>query len=121
MVQDVLAPGPQERFDLDANDESRVVLQDAMQRFGTTFRVASQSRPNDSLVILNAEDIRRVLLTHRANYVKGIGIERVRVLLGNGLMASEGELWSRQRRLVQPSFHSQVIRSFTALMLRLNH
>lgn len=120
MVQDVLAPGPQQRYDLDANDESLPLLQELMRRYGDTFRLGSQSRSNDSLVILNIEDIRRVLLTNRSNYVKGIGIERVRVLLGNGLMASEGELWSRQRRLVQPSFHSQVIRGFSALMQRLN-
>lgn len=120
MVQEVLAPGPQERYDLDANDESLPVLQALMKRHGDTFRLASRSRNNDSLVILNTDDIRRVLLTNRSNYVKGTGIERVRVLLGNGLMASEGEFWARQRRLVQPSFHSQVIRGFTALIDRHN-
>ena len=120
MVQEVLAPGPPQRHDLDANDESASLLLDLSQRYGDTFRLASQSRSNDNLVILNADDIRRVLQTHRGNYIKGIGIERVRVLLGNGLMASEGELWSRQRRLVQPAFHSQVIRSFSALMHRAN-
>ncbi len=120
MVQEVLAPGPPQRHDLDANDESASLLLELSQRHGDTFRLASQSRSNDSLVILNADDIRRVLQTNRNNYIKGIGIERVRVLLGNGLMASEGELWSRQRRLVQPAFHSQVIRSFTALMHHAN-
>lgn len=120
MVQEVLAPGPSQRHDLDANDESASLLLELAQRYGDTFRIASQSRSSDNLVILNADDIRRVLQTNRANYVKGIGIERVRVLLGNGLMASEGELWSRQRRLVQPAFHSQVIRSFSALMHRAN-
>ncbi len=120
MVQEALAPGPPQPHDLDANDESASLLLDLSQRYGDTFRLASQSRSNDSLVILNADDIRRVLQTHRSNYIKGIGIERVRVLLGNGLMASEGELWTRQRRLVQPAFHSQVIRSFTALMHRAN-
>lgn len=120
MVQDVLAPGPEERHDLDANDESLTLLQALTGRWGDTFRLGSKTRPNDSVVILNVEDLRRVLLTNRSNYTKGIGIERVRVLLGNGLMASEGELWSRQRRLVQPAFHSQVIRSFSALMQRAN-
>lgn len=120
MVQEVLAPGPSQRHDLDANDESASLLLDLSQRYGDTFRLASQTRSNDSLVILNADDIRRVLQTNRGNYIKGVGIERVRVLLGNGLMASEGELWTRQRRLVQPAFHSQVIRSFTALMHQAN-
>lgn len=120
MVQEVLAPGPSQRHDLDANDESASLLLTLAQRYGDTFRLASQTRSNDSLVILNADDIRRVLQTNRSNYIKGVGTERVRVLLGNGLMASEGELWARQRRLVQPAFHSQVIRSFTALMHQAN-
>jgi cytochrome P450 len=50
-----------------------------------------------------------VLVDHHANFTKGIGIERVAILLGNGLMTSEGEVWRTQRRLVQPSFHRTVI------------
>lgn len=120
MVQELLAPGPPQRHDLDADDESARLLLDLSQRYGDTFRLTSQTRSTDNLVILNADDIRRVLHTNRANYIKGIGIERVRMLLGNGLITSEGELWSRQRRLVQPAFHTQVIRSFSALMHRAN-
>ncbi len=120
MVQEVLAPGPQERYDLDANDESLSLLQALKGRYGDICRVPTASRANDGLVIHDVECIRRVLLTNRGNYVKGVGLERVRVLLGNGLIVSEGELWSRQRRMMQPAFHSQVIRGFTVLMHRFN-
>jgi len=120
MVHDLLAPGPQERYDLDANDESLPRLQEWMNHHGDICRVPSESRPGDGLVIHDAEAIRHVLLTNRANYVKGVGMERVRLLLGNGLMVSEGDFWSRQRRMVQPAFQSQVIRSFSASMERAN-
>lgn len=120
MVHDLLAPGPQEGYDLDANDESLPRLQEWMNQHGDICRVPSESRPGDGLVIHNADDIRHVLLTNRANYVKGVGMERVRLLLGNGLMVSEGDFWSRQRRMVQPAFQSQVIRSFSASMERAN-
>ncbi|MDL2336804.1 MAG: cytochrome P450 [Pseudomonadota bacterium] len=120
MVHEVLAPGPQQRYDLDANDESLPLLQDLMRRYGDICRVPTQSRPHDGLVIHDADDIRRVLLTNRDNYVKGVGLERVRVLLGNGLIVNDGESWSRQRRMMQPVFHSQVIRGFSSLMRRLN-
>jgi cytochrome P450 len=120
MVQEVLAPGPQERYDLDANDESLPLLQALKQRHGNTFRVMSQSRANDSLVIHNPDDIRHVLLSHRGNYVKGVGLERVRVLLGNGLIVNDGESWMRQRRMMQPVFQSQVIRGFSTIMEQLN-
>ncbi len=120
MVQDALAPGPSQRYDLDANDESLPVLQELMRRYGDVCRVSMHSRANDGLVTLDPDHLRHVLLTHRSNYVKGVGLERVRMLLGNGLIVSDGEAWARRRRMIQPAFHSQVIRSFSSLIQRLN-
>ena len=37
------------------------------------------------------------------------GIERVGILLGNGIMVSEGDLWRRQRKMIQPAFHRDVL------------
>ena len=120
MVQELLAPGPQERHDLDADDESLLLLQELKPRFGDICRVTACSRASDSLVIHSPDDIRHVLLVNRGNYVKGVGLERVRVLLGKGLIANDGESWTRQRRMMQPMFHSQVIRGFSTFMERLN-
>jgi cytochrome P450 len=120
MAQEVWAPSSAERFDLDANDESLAVLVDLQRRLGDVHRVPARSRAHDGLVVHDADAIRRVLQTHRGNYVKGVGLERVRVLLGNGLIVNEGESWARQRRLMQPAFHSQVIRGFAGLMHRVN-
>src|SRR5712664_2190167 len=53
------------------------------------------------------ELIRAVLITKGKNFRKLE--EHTRVLkqfAGNGLVASEGDLWLRQRRLVQPAFHA---------------
>ena len=120
MVHDTLAPGPLERYDLDASDESLPLLQELKRRHGDICRVMTRSRASDSLVIHDPDDIRHVLLTNRGNYVKGIGLERVRVLLGNGLIVNDGASWTRQRRMMQPAFHSQVIRGFSGVMERLN-
>jgi cytochrome P450 len=38
----------------------------------------------------------------------------VGILLGNGIMVSEGELWRRQRKMIQPAFHRDVISSMVA-------
>ncbi len=113
---EMLAPGPERPFDLDANDESFPVLQDLRRRYGDICRVPAVSRAADGLVIHDPEDIRRVLLSNRRNYVKGVGVERIRVLLGNGLIVSEGDFWARQRRMIQPAFHSRVIRQFSGLI-----
>jgi cytochrome P450 len=50
-----------------------------------------------------------VLRKNWQNYKKGQAIKRVGLLLGNGLMVSEGEFWKSQRRMIQPAFHDKVI------------
>ena len=120
MAHQALAPGPTERFDLDANDESFHLLQKLVGRYGDIFSVPTLSRATDSVVVNGPEDIRRVLLVNRENYVKGPGLERVRMLLGNGLIVSEGDLWARQRRMMQPAFSSSVNRRFLPMIGGIN-
>lgn len=120
VLEKKLAPGPDERFDLDANDESLPLLLRLQDRYGSICRVPALSRAADGVVIHDPDDIRHVLLANRANYVKGVGMDRVRVLLGNGLIVSDGDPWARQRRLMQPAFTGQAIRSFVPLMERVN-
>lgn len=120
MAQGNLAPGPTEGYDLDANDETLPLLQDLLSRYGPICRVPPRSRAGDGLILHDPDDIRRVLLTHRGNYVKGAGLERVRVLLGNGLIVSEGDVWARQRRMVQPAFQGQATRGFAPVVKQVN-
>ena len=62
----------------------------------------------------------RVLVENWQNYVKGQMIERVALLLGDGLMVSEGELWKRQRRMIQPAFQHESMRALTHLIRDVN-
>lgn len=50
-----------------------------------------------------------VLVENWRNYTKGLPNARVGMLLGNGLMSSEGDFWRQQRRMVQPLFHADCI------------
>ncbi|MGW1080827.1 cytochrome P450 [Kitasatospora sp. NPDC002522] len=53
---------------------------------------------------------KHVLADNAANYHKGIGLIQARRALGNGLLTSEGELWRKQRRLIQPAFqHKRIV------------
>jgi cytochrome P450 len=47
---------------------------------------------------------------------KGRGLEQARLLLGDGLLTSEGELHRRQRRLVQPAFHASRTAAYADVM-----
>jgi cytochrome P450 len=61
--------------------------------------------------------IRDVLVTHDWNFVKGEALHASRPVLGDGLLTSEGELHRRQRRLVQPAFHSERLTGYGATMV----
>ncbi|WP_435060095.1 cytochrome P450, partial [Streptomyces sp. bgisy060] len=57
------------------------------------------------LYVFNRPDYaKHVLADNAANYHKGIGLVESRKVLGDGLLTSEGELWRKQRRTVQPAF-----------------
>jgi enediyne biosynthesis protein E7 len=111
-----LPPGPAEGFDLGGSDESLARLRSYFAEFGDTYRVFAPARGVYNYVINHPDDIKRVLLSNHRNYTKGEGMDRVKILLGNGIMTSEGDFWRRQRRMMQPSFHRRVIDQFTALI-----
>jgi cytochrome P450 len=59
-----------------------------------------------------------VLREHTSHYAKGGPIwESIRKLIGNGLPASEGEFWLRQRRMMQPHFHKERLANVVKLMV----
>jgi enediyne biosynthesis protein E7 len=115
-----IPPGPTEGFDLGGDEESLARLQVYFARFGDVYRVFAPSRGVFRYVINHPDDVKRVLLTNHRNYTKGEGMDRVKILLGNGIMTSEGAFWRRQRRMMQPSFHRRVIDQFSVLINEVN-
>lgn len=62
--------------------------------------------------------VRQVLVTDAARFTRGLAIERSRVVLGDSLLTTEGDEHRRQRRLLQPAFHRQVLAAHVAGMAR---
>jgi cytochrome P450 len=58
------------------------------------------------------ELVREVLIARNASFIKGLALQRTKIVLGKGLLTSEGELHKRQRRLAQPAFHRQRIQHY---------
>jgi cytochrome P450 len=76
------------------------------------FRVASQH-----LYLVNHPDlVREILVTNQGNFIKSRALQRARVLLGEGLLTSEGQFHLRQRRLVQPAFHRERLAGYASVM-----
>ena len=67
--------------------------------------------------LLNHPDlVKEVLVTQQSNFIKSRALQRSRVLLGDGLLTSEGEFHTRQRRLVQPAFHRERLAAYGDVM-----
>ncbi len=115
-----LPPGPAAGFDLGGSDESLALMRECFARFGDVYRIFAPSRGVYNYVINHPDDIKRVLLSNHRNYTKGEGMDRVKILLGNGIMTSEGDFWRRQRRMMQPSFHRRVLDRFGRLIHDVN-
>jgi cytochrome P450 len=78
----------------------------------TYFLVARQH-----FYLVNHPDfVREVLVTNQANFTKSRGLKRAKVLLGEGLLTSEGRHHLRQRRLAQPAFHRERLAAYAAVM-----
>jgi cytochrome P450 len=76
------------------------------------FRLARQR-----MFLVNHPDyIREILVTNQSNFTKSRALQRSKVLLGEGLLTSEGQLHLRQRRLVQPAFHRERLAGYAAAM-----
>jgi cytochrome P450 len=63
-------------------------------------------------LVSDPELIQEVLVMKHRSFVKGDFLQRTKKVFGEGLLTSEGEFHHKQRRLVQPAFHSSNIASY---------
>jgi enediyne biosynthesis protein E7 len=79
----------------------------AARQFGDASRLPVGHK---ALYFFNHPDFaKHILADNSDNYEKGIGLVHARRALGDGLLTSEGELWRKQRRVIQPAFQSRRI------------
>lgn len=55
-------------------------------------------------VVSHPEDLRHIFAENAANYIKGSSLNNLRLLLGEGLVTSDGDLWRGERNIVQVAF-----------------
>lgn len=84
----------------------------------TYGRVASYRIVTSDIVVMNdPELIREVLIVQPQNFIKERTQRRMKILLGEGLITSDGETHKRQRRIAAPAFHRQRIQAYATLMV----
>ena len=63
------------------------------------------------------ELIREILINQAPAFIKERTQQRMKILLGEGLITSEGEFHMRQRRIAAPAFHRQRIHAYAGMMV----
>jgi len=111
-----LPPGPDEPLALGVDPETLALLQSLRQEYGD-FVAVTKPNGRQAYFINDADEVRRLLVRHHNRYIKGPGFERVKMLLGHGLIVSDGEEWRRARRMIQPAFTRQNIHRLIDLMV----
>jgi len=91
------------------------MLTDAADEFGDVVKFAMGPK---TLYFFNHPDhAKHVLADNPLNYRKGLGLAEARqLMLGDGLLTSEDEVWKRQRRIIQPAFRRDRIAGFTSVV-----
>ncbi len=100
-----IPPGPTAKYN--TAQDLLSWMSDHFKHFGNIYRACIYD--TNVYVVSDPELADHVLRKNWQNYKKGLAIKRIGLLLGNGLMVSEGEFWKRQRRMIQPAFHQQAI------------
>lgn len=73
--------------------------------------------PYNVWVLVHPDHVRDVLMTNTDRFRKGPVLQRARVVLGDGLLTSEGETHQAHRKIVQPAFHSRYIKQYAHTMI----
>ncbi len=99
-----LPPLSSQAYDVGETPDSLDRLRVDFGALGDMFRVYSPSRRSETWIVSDPREARQVLAGSPHHCTKGVGVDRIKLLLGEGLMTSEGEVWQRERRLLQPLF-----------------
>lgn len=104
-----LPAGPPTPYDLHTIAASFDQLQQWIAEYGDIFPVQPLKRKDPAIFINDPDVLKHILVSNHKNYTKGVVFERVKLMLGNGIIVSDGPHWRKQRRMIQPAFNKDVI------------
>jgi cytochrome P450 len=93
-------------------------VRERFERYGDIYRIGFLGR--ERFVIRHPEHLQQVLVEQATCFEKpeqGPAARQLQRFLGRGLLTSNGELWRRQRRLVQPAFQRERLAAYAELIV----
>ncbi len=115
----IFPPGPKITFNIGIFG---IFRRDALRFFFQMARYGDMAHINLAgthvYMINEPELIREVLVTKAKAFHKSRGLRSARMILGNGLLTSEDDFHTRQRRLAAPAFHYKKIAGYAETMVR---
>ena len=62
-------------------------------------------------------DVEHILVSHQQAFPKGVFGRVLDLIIPNGLASTDDDVWARQRRLVQPGFHTSLLPDLTSTIV----
>lgn len=119
MGRQVPGPRPHEipgLLRLAVSDPLRSMYQ-SVGRYGDVVRVPLTPGGRSIHLFCRPEHVEHVLVDREQRYGKAFTYRPLREWIGLGLITSDGELWERQRRLIQPLFSHRQVAPLRPLMV----
>ncbi|HZU27109.1 MAG TPA: cytochrome P450 [Bryobacteraceae bacterium] len=89
-------------------------LQGLAREYGAVVHFLLMRR--HAFLFTHPDHVREILVNQQANFTKSRILQRSKLLLGEGLLTSEGEAHLRQRRMAQPAFYRERLQSYSEIM-----
>ncbi|MCS7001248.1 MAG: cytochrome P450 [Dehalococcoidia bacterium] len=118
-VRSALPPGPLNLFGAFSLFGVRHRVLDLFVRWAREYGpvVHYQAGAQHFVLLSDPDLIHNVLVRDADQFSKGRGLQAAKIVLGEGLLTSEGDLHRRQRRLIQPAFHRQRVAAYARDMV----
>src|SRR3990170_3045209 len=110
-------PGPRGNFLLgsirDIQRDNIQTFMDAWREYGDIVHFRGPLTIN---LLVHPDYVQHVLKDNTRNYTRPKFVQdKLKSIVGDGLVANEGEVWLRSRKLTQPAFHNEIVDGLAAI------